>query len=233
MAPEAEARLRILKLLRRVAELAAKPGWSPAEFPHADSAWKHDVAALAKGEKQQVTSWCLATFAETGIAGPAEARGWVEALAAVGIEDPEAVAGTVAELLRGRDAVTDVVTVTAFARRFLEGKRAPAGWGELLRALVRRLDRTTRVLFEEHLEHRFAPRDPARLAELRDVLVPPRRSTPAASNKPPSSRAAGAAAGTLEHVLRFLKRLLLGARAPVSKTGQKASESSPAGPENP
>jgi len=232
MAPQVEARLRILKLLRRVAELAARPGWSPAEFPHADSAWKHDVAALAGDEKAQVTTWCLATFAETGIAGPAEAQGWVETLAAVGVKDPETLAGTVAELLRGRDAVTDVLTVTAFARRFLEGKRPPERWGELLRALVRRLDRPARDLFERHLEHRFAPRDPARLAELWDVLVPPRRSAPAASNELRSFRAAGDA-GIVVRVLRFLKGLLLGAGAPVSKTRQEASESSPAGPENP
>jgi hypothetical protein len=184
LAPEAAARLRVLRLLAEVRQRGEAPDWSPASFPHDAEAWVRDVAQLPRDERAQVVGQCLAGFAGAGVTTPADAAGLVRLLAAVGEGGPRGVADAAEALLRDRDPVTRVLTVLAFARGALDGAAADqADWPAIVGELLPRLGRETRRLFEDHLDRRFRRATPdadRREGRLREALGLPPRPAPAA-----------------------------------------------------
>ena len=173
LAPELVRRLEVLSFLQRIEGNTGKVGWSPAAFPHSDPAWRQMVATLSDQDKEEVVAWCVRTFTATGVGSQEDAEGLVTMLAAVGRSQPAQVAETVLQLLKGRDAVTQVLAATAFACCVLDrGGRRTAG-EQYFREITIRLERDVRQLLDQHLERRFAPADPAyrqRLQELRSAV---------------------------------------------------------------
>jgi hypothetical protein len=189
VAPEAQARLRVLQFMGAVAKLASDEHWSPTDFPHSDPAWRDDIRSLGPGEKAQVLEWCLDTFATTGVTTAQEAEGLVVLLRAAGEQSADTVANAVAYLLKERDPVTAVLVATAFALCALEGAQKSAAWGVIVRAILEPWDKSTRRLFEAHLAHRFGRRGQQyneRLLELCDAAGLPRPILAALPTQAPS-----------------------------------------------
>jgi hypothetical protein len=187
------ARLRVMSFMRDVERQAQGSDWSALKFPHTHQAWSSDLRSLDQNDKQEALSWCLDQFVTTGVPGPGEATSLVRILAAAGAERPEQIADAIMDLLYKRDAVTCVNAVMAFALCALEGAGQRVDYGSIVNAMLDRSDRKTRVLFEEHLLHRFAPDDPnyqKRLWQFCDVL-----GIAKPKSEPPASRAASAESG--------------------------------------
>lgn len=181
--PETTARWRIMKFMRQVTEQASRPDWNWLMFPETDSAWQEDVANLPAPAKEQALAWCVVIVAATGLTTLQEAQKLVVLLAAAGATQPADVAAFVGRLLAGRDPVTAVLVVTAFARCGLEMAKPDQVWGQIVGALLARLDKNTQQLFEAHLKYRFARRDAAYEARLQQLRTAAGLSPAAAESK--------------------------------------------------
>jgi hypothetical protein len=224
--PEVAARLRVLKFMREIEQRAIGPRWATTEFPYDDPAWQRDVPSLVPDDKSRMLTWCVDTFATTGVTTPEEAQGLTRLLAAVGEESPQSIANVAARLLVGSDPVTCVLVATAFARCALEGAEPDGTWGDIVKEILIRFDKSTLQLFDAHLTHRFCRRDQeyeARLEQLR-ISVGLSRPQPAAlptkvgdlttSPSPTPSQPLGVAASVLDSAKRSWRRLSGKPRAP-------------------
>jgi hypothetical protein len=168
-ASESAARLRILKLLYAIERKAENPSWSTETFPHADPIWMRDVRSLDRAEKTGVVEWCLDTFTATGVTAPGQAWGLIQLLKAAGMESEVQIADAASRLLRGRDSVTCVLTIMAFARLFLQGVQPESTGGGVIGTLAQRCDPTTHRLLLDHLAKRFCRADEAYVQRLRQL----------------------------------------------------------------
>jgi hypothetical protein len=159
LTPAAQARLRVLGFMRQVEQSAAQESWSPAAFPADEPAWRNDVNSLPAPEKHQLLSWCANLFTGCGVTRPEDARAFVTIWEAADAGSPSSVASAVERLLAGRDPVTAVLVLTAFAACALEEPRSEF-WTQVTKAIAERFDRDKKHLFVAHLHRRFVLRDP-------------------------------------------------------------------------
>ncbi len=156
--PKAEGRLRVLRFLRHIEGKAKTPNWSTTEFPCNDDRCR-DISSLNEDEKKIVLKWCIGTFVNSGVTTPQEAQGLVRLLKDVGEKSVEAVALAVEQLLDNRDPVTYVLAATAFTTCGLKDPNNLENWASIVGTIIKRFDRKTVRLFEEHLEKRFYQQD--------------------------------------------------------------------------
>jgi hypothetical protein len=232
LAPEASARLRILKFMHQVKTLASEPDWAVTRFPYAEPAWSQDVRALIPETKLQVLTWCISTFETVGVTIPEEAQGLLKLLDVV--DERPAIAEVVTHLLKGRDPVTSVLVIMAFARCGLEGPKSHENWGGIVKAILARQDKVTRQLLEEHLARRFGRRDEKyedrlqRLCEAAGLALP----RPIASDSTRVGRSAAPATDASETKAGFqVGNLLTQARRSLQRlVGGTEEGEKPAGP---
>jgi hypothetical protein len=183
--PEAAAHSR-LQALRLLCELLERPaGVAILEFPHGDPRWR-SIVELPEADREQVLSACADSFSVTGVTTPAEAERLLEILETAGERSAARAAAVVAKMLRGRDKVTCVNAVMALAQAGLDG--AP-GRGALVRAVLERLEKGVRELFEAHLHGRFGRRRPVDEERLADFCA--EAGLPLQTPSPRSAAAAG------------------------------------------
>jgi hypothetical protein len=170
LAPAAATRLKILKFLGDLEKRAAAADWSPATFPHSDPTWASDVAALDEADRQDVVKWCLRRFAvASGVTTVEHARGLVQMLRAAGMDSEGAIARAFSLLIKDRDAVTQVLAVTALARLALEGQHPDRGVPRMIGRIAEQWDAVTRKLLVEHLARRFGRRPDRHDERLREL----------------------------------------------------------------
>jgi hypothetical protein len=170
--------------------------WSPASFPRSEPTWKREVRELTPDDKADVLAWCLQGFAHCGVTTPKDAVGLIRLLEAAGEDSAKQVAESVHQLLKDRDKVTWVLSLTAFADSALAGSEPKVRWGDILRAILGRSDPTVRQLFLTHLERRFRPPSADHDAKIERLCVdaglieprlPPARNRNAPQASPPAS----------------------------------------------
>ena len=192
---EADTRLKVLTFMSEVEQLTEDAAWTVAGFKHDDPRW-HRAAALRPDDRLAAVRWCVTAFDRIGVTTPQEAEAFGRVLEAAGAGSAEEIGAAAARLLDGRDPVTCVVVLMAFARCTLEAPRLSKGGDvRVVGALLRRCEKSVRHLFEAHLDHRFARRTSEydrRLDELRDEagLARPKR-TWAPADQPAGRSATG------------------------------------------
>ncbi|MFP4476454.1 MAG: hypothetical protein ACLFOY_12915, partial [Desulfatibacillaceae bacterium] len=148
-------RLRVARFLRMLADKAAEPGWSPADFPHEHEVWRDTVPDLEEEAREAVVKWCLDLCGAAGVVSGRDAAG-VHAMLSAGRDlSAEKTAVRLLELLDGRDPVTRVVMAMAFARGFLEGGGEAELGAAVAGGLLTRYAPEERKLFERHLAGHF------------------------------------------------------------------------------
>jgi len=215
LSADADARVKLFKFMGEVEAQAESPTWAVEQFRHDDPRWR-SVAALGTDDRAAAVRWCVTAFDRIGIASPQQAEAFARVLEAAGAGSQEEIGSAAARLADGRDPVTWVLLLMAFARCTLEGQGPPSEsvGGRVVGAILRRCERGVQSLFEAHLQQRFARRTIEydrrleTLCEQAGVARPGRTPTP--GDKPPGPPAAGQApSDTLaDRAKGFLGRLL-------------------------
>ena len=169
--PEADARLRVLKLMRQVDQQSRQPDWKPSQFPLNDLAWKVNARNLPAMERQELIQWCADLASIHGVTCPADARWLVSVLGAIGENSVASLSSAVERLLEKRDMVTITLVTAAFADCALEDKSPDAMWLPYTRTILNQFSRDQRLLFVAYMESRFGPSNPSRDEKVGQLLV--------------------------------------------------------------
>jgi hypothetical protein len=171
LGPEADARLRVLKLMRQVDQQSRLPNWKPSQFPLNDPAWKANARDLPAMERQELVPWCADLASIHGVTCPADARWLVSVLRAIGEDSVASLSSAVERMLEKRDMVTITLVTAAFADCALEDKSSDAMWLPYTRAILNQFSRDQRFLFVAYMESRFGPSTPSRDEKVEQLLV--------------------------------------------------------------
>lgn len=175
---DVKARFDVMQFLLDVETQSASPGWSIADFRSDDKRW---VAAgtLEPGDREQALGYCAAKISQVGIRSARDVEALVGMTRAAGEPDvAPSVLRRVDSLLTGRDPVTCVNVLTAFADKALEDGNGASLCGDLFVRALGGLDRTTTALLADHLGRRFCQPTPqhrdtlARLCQQADIPAP-------------------------------------------------------------
>ena len=152
---EAQNRLAIMRFMTATDAAISRGGWSVSQFKYSDPAWGN-VAQLTGADKTRAIRWCVGKFKPTGVADAKDAGIFCSILLKAGEKDVHGIVdAVVVHLLDGRDVVTDVQVVTAFALMAVRESQKSSYWTRFFAALIERIDKRTCGLLEEHLQHRF------------------------------------------------------------------------------